>query len=322
MSMSYTPRPLSPSTSQPTRRDRMASALRTLMTEDDIDPEILRAGTQWMTALDIETTRTAISQTQPSSALIDPPLDGSAMPIDPALCNECPFPLESDTSAANPVQSWLGDVFSHPSPPTTLDTDPMGCNPTLLDFAWVSNEWDALLNPAETDHSNSFGTSGLHNPIAPTPQTSTPALPSVTQTPMPPPSQLPFAADRRSLEKSSRPRPSKHQRAHYIIEKRYRAGLHERFEALRDCVESWKHQQQQEEQGQQQQSNYPLSPGTTADGTNEGANRGVTRLNKSKVLCEAVAYIKLLQEENEVVMEHMKLLIRRFRATKHALQQG
>jgi hypothetical protein len=83
-------------------------------------------------------------------------------------------------------------------------------------------------------------------------------------------------------------------------------------------VESWKQQQQQKEQ---QQSGDPSSPGTTTDGTNEGAPRGPTRLNKSEVLCEAVAYIKLLQDENEVVMEHMKLLIRRFRATRQALHQ-
>ncbi|OOQ83311.1 hypothetical protein PEBR_35059 [Penicillium brasilianum] len=337
MSMSYTPNPLSPSASQQTRRDRMASALRTLMTNDDIDPDILRAGTPWMTALDTETiqTSTSLATFQPASAQVsDLPSDLNAMPIDPALCNESPFPVEGGTSSANLPQSWLGDVYSRPSPSNNLQADPMPCDFTL-DFAWISNEWDVLLNSAGIDNggsagtsssisisSSSVGTSSLTGPIVQTPQTSPAALPSVNEISMRAPPQLPFAADRRSSEKNSPPRPSKHQRAHYIIEKRYRAGLHERFEALRDCVESWKHQQQQKEQQHQQQSDCPLSPGATTDGTNEGANRGTTRLNKSEVLCEAVTYIKLLQEENEVVMEHMKLLIRRFRATKQALQQG
>ncbi|RLL99564.1 hypothetical protein CFD26_107131 [Aspergillus turcosus] len=312
MSMSMSNTPSASQASQPTRRDRMVSALRTLMINDHIDPEILRAGTQWMTAVDIETTQTSTPQAtfQPASALNDLPSDTNATPIDPALCTESPFPLESGKSSANSVQSWMGD-----------------------DYAWISNDWDAMLNSAEIDHSSSSTsasmsnssvgtTSSLADPIAQTPQTSPVALPSVDETSTRQPPQLPFAVDRRSPEKNSRPRPSKHQRAHYLIEKRYRAGLHERFEALRDCVESWKHNQQQKEQQQQQQSSSPLSPGTTTDWTSKDASRGATRLNKSEVLYEAVAYIKLLQEENEVVMEHMKLLIRRFRATKRALQQG
>ncbi|EPS29065.1 hypothetical protein POX_f08117 [Penicillium oxalicum] len=332
MSMSYTPSPLYPSASQPTRRDRMASALRTLMTNDNLDPEILRAGTQWMTALE-EFTQTFTPQAtfQPASAQTNLPLDINTTPIDLALCTGSSFPLESGPSSTNPVQSWLGDIFSRPSLSNNLPAHLMGCDFTL-DFARISDEGDVILNSAEIDHSSStststsicnssVGTSSLADFIAQTPQTSPAPLLSLNETSTRPPLQLPFATDRRSQERS-RPRPSKHQRAHYIVEKRYRAGLHERFEALRECVENWKHQHQQKESQQEQQSSSPLSPGTTTDGTNEGANRGATRLNKSEVLCEAVAYINLLQEENEVVIEHMKLLIRRFRATKQALQQG
>ncbi|EPS27193.1 hypothetical protein PDE_02136 [Penicillium oxalicum 114-2] len=335
--MSYTTNPSSPSASQPTRRDRMASALRILMANDHIDPEILRAGTQWMTAVDIENTQTSTPQAtyQPAYALNDPPSGINETPIDPALCTESPFPLESGKPPANPVQSWIGDVYSRPSPSNSLQADPMSYDSTS-EFAWISNDWDIMLNSVEVDPSSSAGTStsmSISNSsvgnssvgnssvdiIAQTPLTSPVALPPIEETSMQSPSQLPSAVERQSPVKNSRPRPLKHQRAHYVIEKRYRAGLHERFEALRDCVESWKHDQLQKGQ---QQSSLPLSLDTTTDWTSKDASRGATRLNKSEVLCEAVAYIKLLQEENEVVMEHMKLLIRRFRATKQALQQG
>ena len=132
MSMSYTPSPLYPSASQPTRRDRMASALRTLMTNDNLDPEILRAGTQWMTALE-EFTQTFTPQAtfQPASAQTNLPLDINTTPIDLALCTGSSFPLESGPSSTNPVQSWLGDIFSRPSLSNNLPAHLMGCDFTL-----------------------------------------------------------------------------------------------------------------------------------------------------------------------------------------------
>jgi hypothetical protein len=132
------PNPPSPSASQPgqpTRRDRMANALRTLMTNDAIDPEILRAGTEWMTALDVERTQTLTPQAMFPAP--DLPADGpylDAMPIDPALRNQSPFPLDtvSGTSSAS-SESWLGDVYNASSSPSNnVQADPMSCDPFTL----------------------------------------------------------------------------------------------------------------------------------------------------------------------------------------------
>lgn len=185
--------------------------------------------------------------------------------------------------------------------------------PTVPDLGWQSNDWDVILGSAELDRSTTNST--LPGPIAQTPQSCPIPLPSADDASMRPPSRRALSADRRGAEESTGPRPPKRQRAHYVIEKRYRAGLQERFEALRDCVEAWKYREQQ----QQQPSSAPGSPEAVGDGSSEGQNKSNTRLNKSEVLCQAVTYIKLLQEENEVVMDHMKVLIRRFRATKQAL---
>ncbi|KAJ5951040.1 uncharacterized protein N7479_009453 [Penicillium vulpinum] len=108
--------------------------------------------------------------------------------------------------------------------------------------------------------------------------------------------------------------PPKRQRSHYVIEKKYRAGLQERFEALRSCVTAWNEFQRPESASGE--------AGTTGDelsGGSKGNNNG-GRMNKAEVLSNAVIYIQELQEENEVVIDHLKLLIRRLRGAKQALQ--
>jgi hypothetical protein len=130
----------------------------------------------------------------------------------------------------------------------------------------------------------------------------------------------------------------KSQRAHYVIEKKYRAGLYERFEALRACVAKWKKIQSP---GQQQQQASDSSVTTTSDEKGEdgsqntvvtgvGANpaasgsaitaQGTMKMNKAEVLSEAVTCIEQLREENEVLLDHVKLLVKRIRAAKTAFQ--
>jgi len=130
----------------------------------------------------------------------------------------------------------------------------------------------------------------------------------------------------------------KSQRAHYVIEKKYRAGLYERFEALRACVAKWK---KTRSPGQQQQQSSGSSVTTASDEKGEdgaqntvvtgvGANaaasgsaptaQGTMKMNKAEVLSEAVTCIDQLREENEVLLDHVKLLVQRIRAAKIAFQ--
>jgi hypothetical protein len=45
-------------------------------------------------------------------------------------------------------------------------------------------------------------------------------------------------------------------------------------------------------------------------------------MNKAEVLNQATVYIQQLQEENEVAIEHIKLLIGQFRVMKRAMRQA
>ncbi|CAI7625561.1 hypothetical protein N7533_013243 [Penicillium manginii] len=293
----------------PTRRDRMAAALRMLMAHDDLDPELLRPGSQWVAAADVMTPRQILPQnTTEQSTVTD--LHSTVLPVDPALYAGSPYPVDGPDG---PWQNWLGDITTASSSSTTSSNLPSSSGSDfMLNLGWSLNEWDVMLNSSEFDSTSTAST--LPDPVVGTPQISPGPLPSNPgDVAMQPPPSFP-SAERRQTEESTGQRSTKRQRAHYVIEKRYRAGIHERFEALRDCVETWKQDQQQQRS--------PASPfPSDADGTDEDHNRNV-RLNKAEVLQQAVAYIKLLQEENEVVMEHMKMLIRRFRATKQALQHG
>lgn len=123
------------------------------------------------------------------------------------------------------------------------------------------------------------------------------------------------------------------ERAHSAIEKKYRAGINEKFEALRGCIES-RRRPRQESLGQ------ALRPGskgegaesggaTTAAGTTCSGKKGGfggngdaanTRMNKAEVLSEAAEYIQQLEDENGVMLDQLKVLVQRLRATRMALQ--
>lgn len=128
------------------------------------------------------------------------------------------------------------------------------------------------------------------------------------------------------------------QRAHSAIEKRYRAGINEKFEALRGCIES-RRRPKQESLGQ------ALRPGSKGEGTGAEAGGGTTapgttstrngagggsggadaagsgsRMNKAEVLSEAAEYIQQLEDENGVMLDQLKVLVQRLRATRMALQ--
>lgn len=107
--------------------------------------------------------------------------------------------------------------------------------------------------------------------------------------------------------------PEKRQRQHYAVEKRYRAGLNERFNVLRDCIEA-----RRKTKSQRQPPNQPGS-GAKSSGSGGGPMPSPAKINKAEVLHEAVVYIQDLEEENEVVLEHLKLLVHRLRNARVAL---
>ena len=149
---------------------------------------------------------------------------------------------------------------------------------------------------------------------------------------------------------SARPR-----RPHSVVEKRYRAGINEKIEALRDCLESKKRPKgrslheallnspsslHSDEDGQLQQKNDgdehhshaigggrrggevtsgKNNVGTTGDSTAHPPTTIPTRMNKAEVLIEAVEYIQQLEEENDVMMDQLRQLVARLCATRRAL---
>lgn len=143
---------------------------------------------------------------------------------------------------------------------------------------------------------------------------------SKSASPSPPPCRRPSQAS----EKSGQP---KSQRAHSVIEKRYRAGINEKFEALRSCVESRK-RQKLESLGQalHQDSREDEGGGATTIAGPErkkgpgGNGDAASRMNKAEVLSEAVEYIQQLEDENGMILEQLRILVQRLRATRKALQ--
>ncbi|KAH6950339.1 hypothetical protein BKA56DRAFT_682562 [Ilyonectria sp. MPI-CAGE-AT-0026] len=117
--------------------------------------------------------------------------------------------------------------------------------------------------------------------------------------------------------------PPKRQRAHYHIERRYRAGLNEKFDTLRDLMEARKLSQilQQQQDGRPCSTDSLASTVDSAAATGSSTNRGEAKMNKAEVLHEAVVCVRELEEENEILMEHFKQLLRRLRATKYAFQR-
>ncbi|KAI1748342.1 hypothetical protein F4782DRAFT_517731 [Xylaria castorea] len=86
--------------------------------------------------------------------------------------------------------------------------------------------------------------------------------------------------------------PEKRQRQHYAVEKRYRAGLNERFNALRDCIEA---RRKMKSQRRPNQPGAVVNSGNSAEGGGGGGSgplQSPTRINKAEVLHEAVVYIQ------------------------------
>lgn len=127
-------------------------------------------------------------------------------------------------------------------------------------------------------------------------------------------------------------------RPHSAIEKRYRAGINEKFEALRGCIESRK-RPKQESLGQAlrpgskgEGAGAEVGGGTTSPGTTptkkgaaggsgaDAAASSSSRMNKAEVLSEAAEYIQQLEDENGAMLDQLKVLVQRLRATRMALQ--
>ncbi|KAH6996915.1 hypothetical protein EDB80DRAFT_726574 [Ilyonectria destructans] len=117
--------------------------------------------------------------------------------------------------------------------------------------------------------------------------------------------------------------PPKRQRAHYHIERRYRAGLNEKFDALRDLMETRRRSQilQQQQDGRPCSTHSPPSAVDPAEVTGSSTNRGEIKMNKAEVLHEAVVCFREMEEENKVLMEYLKILLRRLRTTRSAFQR-
>ncbi|KAK3294117.1 uncharacterized protein B0H64DRAFT_180484 [Chaetomium fimeti] len=143
---------------------------------------------------------------------------------------------------------------------------------------------------------------------------------SLTSSPDPPqpPSLSPYGGGGKGEVDSF---PEKRQRPHYAIEKRYRAGLNERFEALRECIESRKMQSRQDQQDQYSRLPSLAMVLDAGSKSNSGSAKPwpPTRMNKADVLDKAVVYIRDLEEENVVLLEHLRITIRRLRDARAAL---
>ncbi|KAL2432411.1 hypothetical protein ABEF95_010255 [Exophiala dermatitidis] len=80
-------------------------------------------------------------------------------------------------------------------------------------------------------------------------------------------------------------------RAHSLIERRYRARLQDKFQTLRDCVARWKQAELDSDSGEQEED---------ASGF---------KMNKASVLTEAVMCISHLEEENEYLYTELEAII-------------
>lgn len=136
---------------------------------------------------------------------------------------------------------------------------------------------------------------------------------------------------------AQRPRPH---RPHASVEKRYRAGINEKIEALRQCLEMRKrpkHAKLHEDLMAACTSSSPFSSAPSEDGSQSLANTTdvptspsggpddstpappSARMNKASVLIEACDYIQQLEEENAVMMEQLRSCVGRLRTTRQAL---
>jgi hypothetical protein len=294
---------------RPRGRGELAASLQALLKNDHVDLEILRPGAPWPSANEItELSRDSNFNQDVATVILGFPKE--EIIIDPALSAD-PFPininLEPDwlsnlmASSRDDEVPEVAEAFPSCSGSDNISTSASTSNTDdLSHFSFSSiSQWDALLDSV-------CSTASRHGPIVETQQRQDQEPLGVLAGQ----EQGQGQNHRQSGESagssaSEHPSPRKRQRPHYAIEKRYRAGLQERFEALRDCVASLKQAENEGDDGQD---------------INDTDKAG--RMNKAEVLNQATVYIQQLQEENEVAIEHIKLLIKQFRIMKNAMRQA
>ncbi|KAJ5608510.1 hypothetical protein N7537_005129 [Penicillium hordei] len=306
------------------RRERLVTSMRALIDNDNVDPDILKPGTPWPSMDEIMgkppgEEQIAFDCTQHQSSILE----------DPAIEAEfsCPVDLGFDAmSSWQSDQHGLASYITDASPteqyrmPSATVPEKNIIDPHLhsdRQLAHTSPRLGGLKSPNMTlDSWELFSGGGNESQDYTLPgreardHKATPDGDGFhPKTRKPWKNQGP--SSRRSPNTTHHP--PKRQRSHYVIEKKYRAGLQERFEALRGCVMAWNEFQRRESA-----SGEAATTGDELSGGSKMSNGG--RMNKAEVLSNAVTYIQELQEENEVVIHHLKLLIRRLRGVKQALQ--
>ncbi|CEF71870.1 Transcription factor gra2 [Fusarium graminearum] len=330
------PKPQSKRSSLPNyikSRGELIASLQALLANDHVDLEILRSGVPWPSATEI------VQLSQVSESNEDAPVaachsSNEPVVVDPALGDDShQAHIDLDVNWLSNLIPYNGDELSEQpdsslfcSPPERMSVSDSSNNTDYLSHFSSSSicQWDNLL-----DSIGSQTFQDTINVLSPHCQDSGVSQPSnladdtlgqgqpVSTVVQP---QHPGSTERDesvSSIASSQESPRKRQRPHYAIEKRYRAGLQERFEALRDCVASLKKTQHEQ---RLPGTNEDLAEGDDGGSVSDRATVG--RMNKAEVLNQATLCIRQLQEENEVVMEYIKLLIKQFRVMKQAMQQA
>ncbi|KAH7381085.1 hypothetical protein BKA64DRAFT_764969 [Cadophora sp. MPI-SDFR-AT-0126] len=349
---------LSPSSPPLNRRDRLTAALHALTSNDTTDPELFKYGEEWLKIADtipvsisdcVNTSQSPVlpeEQTNIDPALCPEPafphnlsgdeFDGSLIGLEDAIAyNSIHYLLwdsplfNENANCATPYSSkqCSNDFYSQPfaSAPGNWDI-PLGQSSSQQpgpdnNYSGVSSipsceNWGSSSNQIPEEQKGEqnvdvgdFAACSIRSSPKVTEKRGKQSLKrDQVQT---------SAPDTETHQNSSSivvHRPQKRQRTHYVIEKRYRAGLGEKFDALRECVEAMKKSQPHP----QQVTTPPSNENPTGEGDN---SNGGSKMGKAEVLTEAVTLIQQIKEENEVLLEHLRLLIRRLRAMKLALFQ-
>ncbi|KAF5649392.1 HLH transcription factor [Fusarium sp. NRRL 52700] len=285
------PRSVSASASRLKGRAELAASLQALLANDHVDLEILKPGAPWPSATEIALSSTAESDSSNNSEPVIVCASEESTLVDPALYAD-PFPANIDCLEPDWLNNLLASSQDREVPElvscSTAESNGASACGTDLMSHFLSNpvdQWDTLLDRIGSPAPHSGRTAAGRDQ----------------------------EAEERNRESggssaSEQPSPRKRQRPHYAIEKRYRAGLQERFEALRDCVSSLKQTEQDLIEGD--------------DGSRNSDTDKPGRMNKAEVLNQATLYIQQLQEENEVALEHIKLLTGQLRIIKRAMKQA
>ncbi|PNP75522.1 hypothetical protein FNYG_11151 [Fusarium nygamai] len=299
-------------------RGELAASLQALLANDHVDLEILRPGAPWPSATEIARLLPDSKGNQDlAAAMLCSPEEPTI--IDPALSTG-PFPTNIDLEP-----DWLSNLMAYQggevpkaaevslscSAPEDIGTSTgTGNTDSLPHFSPSSiSQWDALLDSV----CSPIAGCGASAESRPGPdQGSGAALTGHGQL-----QHQSQGGESVNSSASENTLPRKRQRPHYAIEKRYRAGLQERFEALRDCVASLKQTQHEQRLAGNNEDATEGDDGLSNNDTNKAG-----RMNKAEVLLQATVYIQQLQEENEVAIEHIKLLIGQFRIMKRAMRQA